>query len=393
MTASLRHLLPPAAAAVVLGAAAGSFQPAAAQESDIQLPSTVAWTAYDVGSAGYSQAVAIGNALKNRLNVNLRVLPGKNDISRMVPLREDRVHFSAMGLATYFAQEGVFEFAAPDWGPQPIRMLLISNPAATLSIGTAKDANIETLRDLKGKRVAWVVGAPALNENISALLTFAGLTWDDVERVEFGGFGAAWEGLVNNQADAAWASTTSGMAYQLESSPRGLHWPPVPHDDEEGWARLREIAPYFYPNNGTVGAGLSEENPHEGASYPYPILIAYEGQDPDLVYNMTKAMVEFFDDYEDGAPGADGWALDRQIWEWVVPFHEGAIRYFQETGAWDDEKQAHNDRLIERQRVLQQAWDDFTAQTDATGEEFQQAWMKARAEALNDAGFDPVWTG
>ena len=104
-------------------------------------------------------------------------------------------------------------------------------------------------------------------------------------------------------------------------------------------------------------------------------------------------MVELFDEYKDGAPGAEGWALDRQVWEWVVPFHEGAVRYFEEIGAWDEEKQAHNDRLIERQQVLQQAWQEFTAQTDAQGEEFQQQWMEARAEALKQAGFKPIWTG
>ena len=319
MTA-FRRLLVPAAAAAIL--AASSLPDAAeAQEKEIQLPSTLAWTAYDVGSTGYNQAVAISNALKNNLNVSLRVLPGKNDISRMVPLREDRVPFSAMGIATYFAQEGVFEFAAPDWGPQPVRALLASNAEFNQSIGTAADANIGTLQDLKGKRVAYVVGAPAINHNIAALLAFAGLTWDDVERVEFGGYGASIDGVINNQADAVWASTTAGPAYQLESSPRGIHWPPVPHEDQEGWA------------------------------------------------------------------------LDRQVWEWVVPFHEGAVRYFEEIGAWDEEKQAHNDRLIERQQVLQQAWQEITSQTDAQGEEFQQQRMEARAEALKQAVFKPIWTG
>src|SRR3546814_12869045 len=52
-----------------------------------KLPDQLTWTAYDVGSGGYNQAVAIGNALKNKMGVTLRVLPGKNDVSRTVPLR------------------------------------------------------------------------------------------------------------------------------------------------------------------------------------------------------------------------------------------------------------------------------------------------------------------
>ena len=62
------------------------------------------------GTTGYNQAVAIGKALKD-LQPNLRVLPGKNDVSRLLPLQRGRVQFSANGVATYFAQEGVFQFA------------------------------------------------------------------------------------------------------------------------------------------------------------------------------------------------------------------------------------------------------------------------------------------
>ena len=55
--------------------------------ADAKLPATLAWTAYGVGSAGYNQSVGIGNALKHKYNVSLRVLPGKNDVSRNLPLR------------------------------------------------------------------------------------------------------------------------------------------------------------------------------------------------------------------------------------------------------------------------------------------------------------------
>ena len=360
---------------------------------EIDLPSTLAWTAYDVGSAGYNQSVAIGNAFKNAYGIDLRVLPGKNDVSRTIPLREGKVHFSATGVgASFFAQEGMFEFGARDWGPQPARLLLTSLSDANLTVGVAADAGVEQLADLKGKRVAWIAGAPALNENVKAMLAFADLTWDDVEKVEFSGFAASWDGIINDQVDAAFAVTTSGKAYQLESSPRGLHWPPLPHDDKEGWARLTANAPFFVPSMGTEGAGLSKDNPHEGAAYPYPILIAYADQDPDLVYSMTKAMVEQFDNYKDGAPGAGGWALERQQFDWVVPYHEGAIRYLEEIGVWTEAFQEQNDRLIERQDVLQTAWQGYTSGEPPDDEEaFYQGWLKARAEALEAAGFDPIW--
>ena len=82
-----------AAFSIALLAASGTVSAA-----DISLPSQLAWTAYGTGSAGYNQSVAIGAALKNSIGVNLRVLPGKNDVARTEPLRQGKVQFSATGV-------------------------------------------------------------------------------------------------------------------------------------------------------------------------------------------------------------------------------------------------------------------------------------------------------
>ncbi|MDH3318734.1 MAG: TAXI family TRAP transporter solute-binding subunit [Betaproteobacteria bacterium] len=366
-----------AAAALLSGAA----------QAQVKLPPTLAWSAYDVGSAGYNQSVGIGNALKQKYNVSLRVLPGKNDISRNLPLRNGQVQFSANGVGgAYLAQEGLFDFGAKEWGPQPVRGLMLNTSDQLLTILAAKDSGVKTIADLKGKRVAWVIGAPSLNQNITAILAFANLTWNDVQRVEFGGFGAAMDGIVNNQVDAAFSSSVSGKAYAIAKSPRGLVYPVISHQDKAGWKRLNALAPFFKPFMGTEGAELSKDHPAESSAYPYPILMTYANQNADLVYNMTKAMVETFDMYKGSAPGASGWAVDRQIFDWVVPYHDGAIRYWKEAGQWKPGHQAHNDMLIKRQQVLARAWAGMNKAGDINAEAFAAAWEKARAAALAKAG-------
>ena len=359
--------------------------------ADAKLPSQLAWTAYGTGTAGYNQSVAIGGALKTKLGVNLRVLPGKNDVSRTEPLRQKKVQFSATGVgASFMAQEGAFDFGSKRWGPQPIRTLMMNNGAIGLAVGVANDIGVKEYKDLKGKRVAWVKGSPSLNVNTEAYLAFGGLTWDDVEKVEFGGFGASWAGMVNGQVDAAFASTNSGKAYEMEASPRGLLWPPTPESDTAGWARMNKIAPFFQPINATVGATLSKEAPGATGAYPYPVLVAYPDQDEDLVYNMTKAMVELFPDYSGKAPGIDGWALDKQNLKWVVPYHKGAIKFFKEVGKWGDAEDAHNNELLKRQDILQKAWADFLAKNVAE-DVWADEWRTARHAALNAAGLDAVF--
>jgi TRAP transporter TAXI family solute receptor len=300
------------------------------------------------------------------------------------------VDFSATGVGgSFMAQEGVFEFGAENWGPQPIRVLMANNGGAiNLAVGVAGDLGIETYADLKGKRVAYVVGAPALNVNTAAYLAYGGLTWDDVEIVEFGGFGASWTGLIEGQVDAAFASTNSGKAYEAEAGPRGLFWPPIDPANTDGIAAMKEIAPFFQVNLATVGATIDGTDGYQGAGYAYPVLTAMASTDTDLVYNMTKAMVELFPQYDGNAPGIGGWALDKQNMQWVVPHHEGAIRYFQEAGLWTDADQAHNDSLIARQEALAAAWEALKAEAPS---DWEAAWADARRNALEAGGYSIVF--
>lgn len=370
--------------------------PAFAQ--DVKLPGQVSWTAYDLGSAGYNQAVAIGSAFKNAYGTNLRVLPGKNDVARSEPLRQGKVDFSATGIGgTYMAQEGVFEYAAPNWGPQPVRALLANMGDVGLSVGVTRaacekvgkpDCEGFTYADLKGMRVGEVRGAPSLNVAMEAYLAYGGLTWDDVEVVEFGGFGDSWKALGTGQSDAAFASTNSGFTYEQETNPNGLFWPPIDPENKEGVARMQAVAPYFAPSHAMIGAGIDGTDGIDTASYPYPILLAMADQDADFAYAMTKAMVEQFAEYNGKAPGIGGWALELQNMNFVAPYHDGAIRYFKEAGVWSDEAQAHNDQLVARQEALAKAWEELKAEAP---DNWEEAWATKRREALEAGGFKVVF--
>ncbi len=383
----------------ICAAAAFAFAAGPMTAQEVDLPDQLAWTAYGTGSAGYNQAVAIGAALQEATGVNLRVLPGKNDIARTEPLRQGKVQFSANGVGgSFMAQEGVFQFGAKSWGPQPVRVLAANNGGTVgLAMAVAAEACEKagkpkcegfTYADLKGMRVSLVKGAPSLNVNNEAYLAYGGLTWDDVEVVEFGGFGDSWKGMVDGSTDAAFASTNSGMAYEAASSPRGVYWPPIDPNDSDAMARMKAIAPFFAPMMAKVGATIDGTDGTPTAGYAYPVLMTYAAQDEELAYNMTKAMNIFFDSYKDKAPGINGWALDKQDFQWVAPYHDGAIRYYKEVGAWTDEAQAHNDNLVARQAALMKAWEELQAENP---ENWEDAWAAKRREALEAGGFAVVF--
>ena len=208
--------LAPAVALLVGGALATA---PAATAQDVKLPQTLTFTAYDTGTSGFNIAVAVGKVFKDRYNTDVRVLPAGNDVARLAPIRGGRAQVSAMGTGVYFAQEGVLEFATREWGPQALQILLSSLDCNGGNLGIAKDVGSE-LKDLKGKRVGFVVGAPSLNQNSLASLAFAGLTRNDVTIVEFSSYGAMWKGMITNDVDAAFGSTLSAQTKEVETWPR-----------------------------------------------------------------------------------------------------------------------------------------------------------------------------
>ena len=364
--------------------------PAFAQE--VKLPSTLTMTAYDTGSSGFNIGVAVGKMFKDKHGTDVRVLPAGNDVARLAPLRGGRAQASMMGVGVYFAQEGVLEFGVKEWGPQPLRLILASTDCNAVSIGVAKDTGVKEVKDLRGKRVGMVVGSAALNQNALAVLAFAGLTKNDVKLVEFSSYGAMWKGILNNEVDAAIASTISGQAKEVEASPRGLMYPPAPASDKAGWARVNKISPYYAPHKATCGPGMSAQNPVELPNYPYPIFMVYASQPESLVYSLAKSMIVNYDLYKDGAPGAAGLELKRQILSWALPYHEGAVKAFKESGVWTAEHEAHNQGLIKRQDTLATAWNAFLKSNPADEKEaFLKGWMTARAAALKTARLDVIF--
>lgn len=372
----------------------GTVVAASTALAQVKLPPTVTMTAYDTGTSGFNITVAIGKMMKDKYGSDARVLPAGNDVARLQPLRLNRATIAAMGAGVYFAQEGVFEFATREWGPQPVQITLSSVDCNGLSLAVAADSGAKTIAELKGKRVGFVVGSPALNQNALAVLAFANLTTKDVKIVEFASNNAMWKGAINNDVDAIFGSTISGPAKELQTSPRGIVWPSMPHTDKAGWERVRTVGPYFTEHNASCGAGeFTKDKPIQMGAYPYPIYTVYGSQSEDDVYMLSKAMIEGYDGYKDNAPGAGGLGVKIQTRNWAVPVHKGAVKALREAGAWNDDQEKHNTALLKRQEILTAAWNNFMKGSPSSDPaKFVEEWMAARKAALVKAGMIDTFT-
>ncbi len=389
-----------AVTAAVLGAGpwlAGCADPPSAAErtrtaeGGIRFPRTMAWSAYPTGTQGYSNAVAIGNVLQREYGVNLRVIPGRNDVSRLATLRVGRVHFSAGGSEAVYAQEALMNFASRLWGPQPLRLAIWAiADSCSFTLATAAELGITRVEQVRGKRVTWVQGAPSLNNATRALLSYGKLAWDDVRKVEVGGYPSSVEAVINDRADVVGGGCNSPPFLRLEASPRGLHFLRFPHDNEAAVARVMERVPWYMLHLTTEGPTIPEDGAEMFTS-PYPMLVSMADQDEALVYSIVKALHMHYERYKDNAPGANGWAMERQRFEEAfVPYHPGAIRYYREIGEWTDAAQANQRRNLERQEELARAWEAFLPEAPSGREDFERAWLRAREAALEARGMVTV---
>lgn len=348
------------------------------------MPDTMFWSCYDVGSTGYTQASAIATSLVEKYGTKVRLLPSGTSIGRIIPVVTKKVDIGFLANEVYFAVEGIYDFATPEWGPQDLRVVL-AHPT-TIAMATTKDANIKTMADLKGKRVAWVPGAPTLNVKSTAFLAFAGLTWDDVRKVEFSSYAGSLRALINGTVDTANVSTTAGIMYELQTSPRGIYWPPVPASDKAGWARMKKIAPFLSPYDETIGAGIDPKKPVTLASYRYPMATVRADMDAQWVYNFVKAMDETYPMYKDANAVMPLWGIkDAGVTPADAPFHEGAIKYLKEKGIWTQKDDEWNKQRIDHLNKVKIAWPKVVKEAQnkkIKAEDFPEFWMKEREKYL-----------
>ncbi|BBO78504.1 C4-dicarboxylate ABC transporter [Desulfosarcina widdelii] len=358
---------------------------AAAADSDVTLPKMMHWSCYDVGAGAYIQTSAIADGLLKKYGVKVRLMPTGSDTSRILAMKTKRVEMTFLGNGAYFASEGLYDFSTYEWGPQDLRCVIA--PPATHCLYTTNTSGVKDIKDLKGRRVAWVIGSPSLNVKTTGYLAFGNLTWDDVEKVEFASFGASLNGLIEGSVDAI-GGTTKGGIIKAAASPKGAHLLELYSDDNEGWARLKKHAPFLKAVKESKGIDIEENHPKGVAQQRFPMAITYADADADLIYNFLKAVHQSYDVYKNSHQNMPNWEIHLAgSTPADVPFHEGAVRYLKEIGVWTAEDQAWNDARLDHLKKVQAAWEeavDKAQDQKIKSKDFPAFWVKERAKALGE---------
>ena len=372
-------------AALAAGVCAVALTGAALAQDKPNLPRTSVWTAYDLGSSGYAEAAGIANAFQNEFGTRVRIIPSGTSIGRLLPITTGKATYGFLANEAFFAAEGTYDFAVPEWGPQDLR--IVTGRLATVGFAVAGDIGVKEISDLKGKRIGFVKGNPSVNVKTEGYLAFGDLTMKDVQPVWFGSYGAMKTAVIAGQLDAFGSATTSANMREIEASPRGLTWPNYWPENKEGWAAMTKVISFAEPRKETVGAALSEENPAWLVGFRYPMVTTYARTSADEAYAMLAAMEESYDDYKNTTGSSKNWEVKlsaRPAYD--APAHEGTVRYMKEKGYWRAEDQEWQDKRLARLNAVIEGWDAARASFEE-----MRADKAAKGEKLSDEDWVAYW--
>jgi len=195
-----------------------------------------------------------------------------------------------------------------------------------IQIVASKESGIKTLADLKGKRLS--VGAPKSGTelNARAILEAAGLSYNDLGKVEYLPFAESVELMKNRQLDATLQSAGLGVAsIRCLAASVDITVVEIPAEVVE-----KVGAPYIA---GTIPAGTyNGQDADVQTAAVVNFLVTRADVSDDLAYAMTKTIYENLDQLAAAHSAAKAIKLEDALAGMPVPLHPGAERFFKEKG-------------------------------------------------------------
>ncbi len=229
----------------------------------------------------------------------------------------------------YDALKGMEKFKAS--GPIPVRTVVVPY-SNHMHFVTIEGSGIKSMKDLKGKRVS--TGSPGSGTEVKAMrvLESFGINGEkDIKRERLGvaeSAGAlkdrkidafAWDGGLPTAAVLDLAATP-GVKIKVLSNAEHLSF----LNQKYGPVYFKLLIPKaIYP-------GMEADAEVVGVAN---LLICHEKMDPGLAYNITKVLLEHQPELVAVHKEAQHLTLATATVGSPVPFHPGAIKYFQEKGA------------------------------------------------------------
>lgn len=313
---------------------------------------TISIATSPVGLAYYSAATAIANMGSQNSDEKYTVKPFSGP-NAWVPL----VNRGQIELGIISVPDAVWAFEGKNGYKESnknLRALVMGNQVTFSGLTVRKDSDINSLKDLKGKKVAAEYsGNQVLQKVIEGQLASVDLTWDDVEQVPVTDVGAGVEAFKEGRVDAVFTGHPGhGSFLELASSVdlRVLNTGDVESDKiaefpQEKLDVLSSKVPRMEPV--AFKEGFLEE---EKTILEYPNMLVMSDDIPDeKAYEIVRTLWENYEKMHKDMNWLKQWSHETMFDpDPPLPYHPGVVQFFKDEGVWTEEAEQNQERLLEQ---------------------------------------------
>jgi TRAP transporter TAXI family solute receptor len=295
-----------------------------------QQKTDVIFSAGPTGGSWTPMAAAASQVVNKRFpELNVQVEPGAALVN-MEKIRSDKADIGwSMTSVMADARTGTGQFE----GKPSDKALYVANFYPNVwQLVVPANSSIKSIKDLKGQPVALPArGNTSLVSGWEYLLKVNGMTLNDLGAKSYGPVSSNAEAVKNRQAMAAGWFTTVPASFVLDlGSAMPLRMLAV--SDAE-LAELRKLNPGLVGH--TVKASFYKEQgiSEDVQTFQSPTVLMAAARTPaDVIYKVTKAIVEGRDEFANVAAVMKGVTAAEMAKNFEMPYHPGAEKYFREAG-------------------------------------------------------------
>lgn len=283
------------------------------------------------GSVAYASGSAIADVVGDAMDTSFTVIPQGGPTAIIPAMNAGEFDFAFANIvAAATAMKGEGPYKGRKF--ESLRVVAVVYP---LHIATyvKKDSPIQSFDDLRGQRVASEYKSQSnIAGFMNSALAMAGLSYDDLKPVPVQNGVQGIDELIGGAVDATVFSTRSG-AVQKADAVVGIRILSVT-DSDAARAILAERSPGATIAELPAGSVPGATQPTKVIEAPFVVLTDSKVDD-ETVYQVVKALAANKAKLVASASEFEALSLETMGQSNLpVPYHPGAIRFYQEQGVW-----------------------------------------------------------
>ncbi len=312
-----------------------------------QLPKAVTIGTNPPGTVFYALASGLAKVGTEAGPVQMTIQPYTGTSTLLPLLNSGELDFGLvngvdMGMA-YVGPQKLKVGGKNDFPHSPNIRLVMRGAPLIIGLLVKKDSPLKSVHDIKGKRVTGEYPAhQAVWFNMFGQLANGGLTWKDVKVVPVPAVNDGIDALVQGRADVTTGALNMAKIREADASVGVRH---LSIDcSPEGDRRIRQAVPGYYTRIVKAGAAVVEDT----CMVAYDIHFAtHKAASDQLVTAILKATWDNVQKLPPIHPTFKEWTRERAASaDITIPYHPGAIKFYQEKGAWKKEMDEAQKKLL-----------------------------------------------